>query len=184
MGSSRHRTTVRTAKQPPKLVRLLFPIPFALAGLFVVWLGIGDVLDGHASTDWPTVPGEVTESFVETHSDDDGTTYSAEVRYTYTVDGEPLRGDRVAFSVWNAGHAKARAIVDTYPVGRTVDVHYEPSDPTNAVLVPGAQLGSYGLVAFGTVFLTVGVVLFLVFRRRAAEDVETVEAETDEPSAA
>ena len=149
------------------LLRVLFPLPFLAAGLFVTWLGIGDVLDGRASTGWPTATGTVTEAFVEVHTGED-TSYSAEIRYTFEVDGREHRGDRVAFSIWDSGRAEADAIVATYPVGARVEVAYDPDDPDTSVLEPGARAGAYGLVAFGAVFIVIGAVLPVLFRRSAA----------------
>jgi len=168
---ARRDTRTRDAQakaEAPSGLRRLFPLPFVLIGLGVSWWGVGDLLDGFASEDWPVANGTVTESFVEKHSTSDGTSYSAEVRYAFTVDGVEHRGDRLAFSAWNTGSAAARERIAAYPVGRAVEVAYDPDDPNNAVLEPGVSAGSWGLVAFGATFLGVGCVLEVVFRRRIA----------------
>lgn len=161
----------------PGCVRIFFPVPFVLAGLITIWVAMGDVVGGLSSPDWPQVEGAVTESFVDTHTDEDGDSYTAEVRYRYAVEGVEHTGERVAFTRWNDNDVRdAETVRDRYPVGATIVVYHNPRTHSDAVLEPGLHGGAFGLLAFGSVFALVG--LFMVFKFRGAK----LDRDADPPS--
>jgi len=77
----------------------------------------------------------------------------AQVKYEYTVSGTRYFGDRISFDFWpNESEQTSR-----YPVGRRVEVRYDPADPRSAILEPG---GHNGLALVGlAVVIAVGVVV-------------------------
>jgi hypothetical protein len=165
--SMQSRAAEHRATRMPGCVRTFFPLPFILAGLIAVWIASGDVVDGLASTDWPQATGTVTESYIETHASDDSTSFSAVVRYLYTVDGVEHRGERVAFTRWNYNDIHDAEIVKSrYPEGAGIVVFHDPNTPQNAVLEPGLFAGALGLLALGSVFAVVGLLMHFRFRRR------------------
>ncbi len=132
-----------------------------------------------ASTNWPTVQGEVTESRVGIHSDEDGTTYSADITYRYTVNETEIHSDNVWFGGDYSSSARSQfeKIVSRYPVGKEVKVFYKPDDIFIAVLEPGTHFSSYIGFAMGWGFLLIGAALLLVpmaglFRGRKSHDAE------------
>ncbi len=134
------------------------------------------------SVDWPTVPGVVTESKVGSHRGDDGTTYSADVTYKYTVDDTEISCERIWFgdNYSSSGRSQFVKIVSEYPVGNEVTVFYKPDDPFIAVLKPGPVFSSYIGFGLGWGFLVIGGGLllipmsgFLKLGRRRSSDPET-----------
>ncbi|MGE9290848.1 MAG: DUF3592 domain-containing protein, partial [Puniceicoccales bacterium] len=62
----------------------LFGMPFFAMGVAFCWLGgISPILQSRDAAEWPEIPCTITESFVESHTDSDGTTYSVEIRFRY-----------------------------------------------------------------------------------------------------
>ena len=47
---------------------------------------------------------------------------------------------------------EALEVTDRYPVGAEVQVHFDPEDPANAVLEPGADASTYGMFAIAGAF--------------------------------
>ena len=115
---------------------------------------------------WPTVAGTVTASrYQETpETTTDGDTrvrYFANVAYRYAVGDRTFTSERIAFHGIDT-HARlidVQAIVDRYPVGATVTVHYNPDAPGEAVLeVRRPGLATPLLVTvFGLLMLVGGV---------------------------
>jgi hypothetical protein len=65
---------------------------------------------------------------------------SADVQYTFEVDGRTYQNSRVLFGgnlTLNMGIARDR--VEEYPVGREVDVYYNPRNPAHATLLRKAS---------------------------------------------
>jgi hypothetical protein len=103
-----------------------------------------------AATGYPSVPGRITYSAVQTNSDGDGDTTRAKLRYEYTVQGVAHTGDRLRYNDVSTNDNHAARVVSEHPVGKQVPVFYSPSDPADAVLAPGVQ----GMDLFLALFLT------------------------------
>ncbi len=154
---------MRQRKFPVFLFLLLFGGVFATVGFCVAFFVGRPILNkAKASVDWPTVQGTVDSSEVVRSRDSDGDTmYSAEVVYSYTVDGRKFTCDTVWFggdfrSSSSSSHHKT---VHRYPAGRQVNVHYKPDDPTVAVLEPGTKWSSYFAWGLGWLFCTIGLLV-------------------------
>lgn len=123
-----------------------------ITGAFDVFIGYNIWRQMQAES-WPTVAGEVTRSEVESSSDSDGTTYSAEISFRYEVSGQPYEADTWRFGAWGSSDSsEARDVVKRYPVGQSVEVRYNPDDPASAVLEAGVQGMDLFLLLFMTPF--------------------------------
>ncbi|MFH7242679.1 MAG: DUF3592 domain-containing protein [Spirulina sp.] len=131
----------------------------ALGGLFSVF-GIYFLFTANESWSWPSVEGSVVNSEVRRdislrHSTA-GTTrkthtkYYVSVNYTYDVEGTSYlssryslgQGDRVSRTYKDRSDAEAEA-ESRFPEGTTVTVHYDPKQPTEAVLAAGWNWGTF-----------------------------------------
>lgn len=92
-----------------------------------------------ASARWPTVAGTITQSKLAVEFDEDGDeAYRADIRFAYRVGGREFEGSKVKWG-WTAVYAwrsRAAAALAEYPIGKAVTVHYDPAQPTTAVLDP------------------------------------------------
>ncbi len=151
----------------------LFPVPFILAGACTLFFGVRGLHRANESTTWPVADGTVQNSTVEYHSSSEGGgTYHAEVLYQFSVDGLTRSGNKVAFGDYGSGDpSHAQNIVNRYPKGKQVTVHYRPGDPDTCILEPGLQGQAWFLPGFGLVFLVVGslMAIFLPMLMRKYE---------------
>jgi len=98
------------------------------SGAYLVW-----ILVRHSrSKSWSSTPGEVLESNIE--EDSDG--WAPRVRYSFEVMGRRYTNDRLYFHIpprtlYERG---AEAHLVPYPVGKQIDVYYNPQNPQDAVL--------------------------------------------------
>ena len=152
----------------PKAIKIM-GAAFIIAG--VVMLIIGGILLSKAldSADWPTAPGRIISSKVgsreETRDSSSGsrrvTMYFADVRYSYNVEGAGCTSERVSFGEPDSNTSgPARSIVNAYPAGKEVLVHYNPDKPSEAALQAGAKWTAYLLPGMGILFLVVGALVY------------------------
>lgn len=135
----------------------------SLLGLVVIVSAIRSRKQATASQTWSGVPGKVIESRLEKRTSTDGEgsetiSYTAVVRYTYSVMGQEYIGDRIAFGVKPSNRKAADELVSRYPAATPVTVYYNPENPKQAVLERVSTSG-WVQIAVGTVLVIVGIVL-------------------------
>jgi hypothetical protein len=127
---------------------------FGTIGAFCWLYGQYHLSLARASTEWPVVAGRIITSEVATHTDGEGTTYSDEIEYVYTVEGTEHQADVVVFG----GHEYGRRVVEYYPLGSEVSVSFDPGNPSRAVLEPGGRTSS----SLQTTGLAILIVVFFI----------------------
>lgn len=130
---------------------------FLVVGLgmlaFFVWPIYKTVV---ARASWSEVPCEILDSRVESHSDGDGTTYSVEVRYRYSVGGRSYESDRYRFLQGSSSGYEGKArVVESLPTGAVTTCRVDPENPAEAVLFTGWSWANL-LVLFPLPFVAVG----------------------------
>lgn len=106
---------------------------------------------------WTAVPCTIESSGVRSHSGDDSTTYSVEVRYHYEIEGKTYRGSRYQFlGGSSSGYDGKQEIVDRLPAGGEVTCFVNPQDPFDAVIERGFTPG-YLITLVPLLFLCVGL---------------------------
>ncbi|MFX0211429.1 MAG: DUF3592 domain-containing protein [Candidatus Hodarchaeota archaeon] len=138
-----------------------FKLAFVIGGLISGFVGlilfyafIKCLRLGLGSKNWPKVEGEIVSSSIV--EDDEG--FKPEISFTFNVYGVDYTG-----SAYNPNELVARSIVGKisaekkiaeYPVGKTVEIYYNPDDPRKAVLEPG--------ISKDTFFFLLGAGLFFL----------------------
>jgi hypothetical protein len=147
----------------------LFCWLFIVIGSVAVGVGGWMLAKSLRTEHWPVTNGIVRSSHTESHSDNDGgTTYSAEVAYTYQVAGVNYDGDKVSIGQMSASSDYAQGIANRYPAGRKVFVHYSSTNPAEAVLESGIHGGTWICLGVGTAFVLFGA-MFLQIQKAAAK---------------
>lgn len=97
-----------------------------------------------ASSSWPSTQGVVSISRVENSV---GLKTKAEILYQYLVNNETYSGSRIRFADTTGSSRSAQEkSIEPYPLGKQVEVFYDPNDPKVAVLEPGGGLRGLGLI--------------------------------------
>jgi len=125
--------TAPAAAQPPspqdrgsrRAAAFLAATVLGLGGVAVTGTGL---YRAHVASSWPQASGQIVESRLVS-----GTSDRVDVEYTYEVDDRVHRGARISYTLVR-GPFFTRATEVRYPRGKTVTVHYDPTDPTRSVL--------------------------------------------------
>jgi hypothetical protein len=88
---------------------------------------------------WLTTMGTVTTSEVlETFDSESGSRAHPVVGYQYVVNETTYTSKNLSFRPLNfilSSIGDAEYIIDQYPIGQTISVHYDPAAPMNAVVI-------------------------------------------------
>jgi len=110
-----------------------------------------------SAREWHTTAAQIVRSEVGVHSSSDGTTYSIDITYRYTVDGKQYESKRYDFDAFtsSSGRSGKEEVVAQYPAGSSTFCYYDPSNPSMAVLNRDFSLATLvGL--FFLIFVLVG----------------------------
>lgn len=168
-GFAQPAKSASAARRTPLLC--LIGVAFVGMGGFSTWqMGISPILQSKAAETWPEIPCTITKSFVESHSDSDGTTYSVEIRFSYEWEGREYFGEDYTFSdTSSSGRASKKEIVDRYPEGSTATCFVNPDAPYQAVITRDMGFVPYAVTAFTSIFVFVGIgLIFFGLKRKAA----------------
>jgi hypothetical protein len=153
--------------------------PGCLAGFFSVFLLAGLAFFSFfaipawkviQARSWIEVPCTIVSSGVGSHSDSDGTTYSIDVVYTYTVQGVEYRSERYEFLGGSSSGYEGKAeVVAGYPPGSRATCWVDPEDPSEAVLYRGFTW-FYLIALFPLIFVAIGAggMVFALRKGRAS----------------
>ena len=137
---------------------IAFSSIFVNIGLIVMAFGITSLLEAEASKNWPSTNAIIQSSEMERHhGSDSGTTYSAEVTYEYSVEGDKITGNKIKFGkVSSSDSSDATRYVNKYSEGKKVKAYYNTDDPYDSVLEPGIHGSTWFMPIFGLVFALFG----------------------------
>lgn len=132
-------------------ITLFVLIPFfgflALLGVALLVATQVQVRSEQASFDWSRAEGKIEASEVIERPTPTRrlVTFEPRVTYSYRVGETEHRSERIGFGDhFVTSRAEAEAIIATYPIGRVVEVYYDPARPEAAILEP-AELGGVRL---------------------------------------
>lgn len=119
-----------------------------------------------AAGEWLTVQGVVEDSqlsirHARSSSGTSSTQYRPKVTYQYQVNGQSISNDSIAFGDGNMSRKKAEEKLAQYPKGAMVMVHYDPADPSKAVLETESKNFGTNLV-IGIITLIIGVLILYI----------------------
>ena len=167
-----------TSATSPRL--MLGLASFAIvSGAALLIFGVSFLKSAHTSQGWPIAQGDVKAVNIKrdriTDSRPPAYTYTYTVVYTYEVAGTPYESDRyslgsgpTASRTYREQQNAIAAAKATYSIGQSIDVYYNPESPADAVLKPGANIGTFVPLIFGIVLFSSGIGLFVAAQRVAA----------------
>ncbi|MBI5015269.1 MAG: DUF3592 domain-containing protein [Deltaproteobacteria bacterium] len=151
-----------------------------LIGLFLLGLGCRNLWRAFASpsSGWPVAAGTIRSSAVEEYRTGSSTsrnrtlTFWASIVFEYSVNGQKYTSGTVSQgqSGGSADSSEAELLHLRYPKGAAVAVHYDPADPSIAVLEPGSSSDLFWPPGLGLMFLAPGIAFWMVRGSHAAEN--------------
>ena len=128
--------------------------------MLVVVALVAKLLEVLRASTWSTAVGRIVRSDTEARrrsSAGEATTVTTNprVEYEFSIGGRVWRGDRISIGE-DTGGANTEATLRLYPVGATVSVYYDPTNPRNCVLVRDVPEG------FGKALATVAAFVVAV----------------------
>jgi len=138
-------------------------VMFSILGLFVLVLGVSVIVKKIRSRNWPFAIARVVSSDVVQEKRKRGAMmYSAEITYEYKVDGVDYSSDNIdGLANGSSNPEPANKTVLEYPVGRQIEVYYNPSNPKSALVDRSVSLWNYAIVLLGLIFSSIGAYLFI-----------------------
>ncbi len=148
-----------------------FALGFGGFGLILLWIYVNAQMLIIASRNWPSVEGRIESSRVRrlTHSSEGSETtssYSPEIKYTYSVMGNNYEGNRISFGVpIGSFESSAKQVVARYPHGTTRMIYYDPQNPARAVLERKVYNNVTALiVTIACLLIGIGSLVVLLYR--------------------
>lgn len=120
----------------------------------------------NAAENWKMTFGKIVESGLRTLKQRrKGGTYVPNVVYEYEVGGQDYRNNRINFGIY--GPTSVRSWVEEaaaqYPVGKRVNVYYDPKNPADSVLEKAAPLSKPMRVAMVAMIAASAFTLVVTF---------------------
>ncbi len=139
-------------------------------GGYLLVRNIPATFEGWQSRSWPAVTGVVKASaavakpiIIDARRGAVGT-HVVILRYEFSVAGQTYSGTRQGLDdvgiIKEAGVAQREA--DALPPGRSVQIFYDPNDPSKSLLEPGVPVSGVLLSLFGLVLVATGLALVAV----------------------
>ncbi len=135
-------------------------------GIILLVVVLRDNANNNQSKYWPSVPGIITQSDLSIEYGKH-TSYSAEIAYTYTVNGQNLTGNTVYFGCCASEvESEEVDILDRYPFGSQVKVFYQPAHPALSILDPEMSnpVDFFTGLFASSVFIAMGVLVLWIGR--------------------
>ncbi len=143
-----------------------FGVVFLAAGAVILFFLLRQLRRAWHSRQWPRVRGVIRQSDTRrkvfyaspSHPADKVETTVLDFRYDYTVHRQAYTGTRVTLSdkVVKTGRQLQRR-VEQFPPGKRVDVYYNPENPAESVLIPGAGLYHFTPLITPLLMMAVGI---------------------------
>jgi hypothetical protein len=163
----------------------------------MIFLGVGlwMINKGIQSENWDKGTATITSSEIEkteSRSKDaqgltqTSTSYSVRVTYAYTVEGNNYEGNTVGFGTMSHNErTDAQEELKSYPQGKSIDVYYDPENPSDSVLKKGVFWPMYIVIVvmvimlIGSIWASFALTKYL--KKRTADALSLVQEKADDP---
>ena len=178
-GNANEVAPSRLAGPPPLYLIKFFGLAIFCGGAYLLYMGGYAFYLAHESEKWPMADGTIKESYVafqtttssypmsvplEKRPTTTSRMHSPIIIYQFIVDGKSYNGNRISFGAMSGSGdpSYAEDVVNRYPKGAAIKVHYQNGEPYSNVIEPGLTGGSWVIPVFGAVIMIIGVLFIRV----------------------
>lgn len=127
---------------------LFVPLACTAYGTYFLIRCLRNYLRAKATYRWPSTHGIVVSSEIKTLGSSHNCLYYPVITYEYELEGKTRRSTQLKLGdefLTDGSHFQAERVTRDFPVGRSVDVNYNPRDLGDTVLVEGIFRTSFWL---------------------------------------
>ena len=129
---------------------IIFGGVFILLGLLLFAVGWSTLRQRLGQPGWVRVPAEILSGTIEIRTLDDATYYLPRIEFRFPTRHGEATGRKVSLAEkMYTNQAKARRILDKYPIGTHATILYPEENPEDAVLQPGGAAGGIFVLVLG-----------------------------------
>jgi hypothetical protein len=156
----------------------IIPVFVFFLTLLLAWFiysAIG-LTKGLSTLGWPETQGKVISCEVKRVPSSKGPSkFQPVISYSYSVNSVEYTSNRYSSTMARGSSQWAKEVIGKHPKNSSIQVYYNPNNPTESVLDPGLQSDDFWMTIFSSFFF---VVVLLAFRkqlkdRRAAMNSES-----------
>jgi len=150
----------------------IFPLPFIIVGVLLLYFGVKGVLIAIESVGWHHTDATVISSS-HSWSSSTGkgqTQYRANILYEFLVRNQRYIGNHYHSST-SAG--ESIQLVNRHPKGTKITVYYMPNNPVENLLEPGLRVKTFYMPAGGLIFFITGILMAIYLPRMMKGDGQT-----------
>lgn len=143
----------------------LFISVFYVVGFGLLGYSLISARRSIAAASWPRARGVITHCELVSSTDGEGgTTEKVNVAYTYLIGTKSYSGSRLAFGYSGSSAKSGNAeMVSKLKSAKSIEVRYDPADPTNSTLSYGIHRSIQFTLAFAITWLLFVIGFTLLF---------------------
>lgn len=153
---------IRPAELRDRIFPMIFAGIFSAIGCMLLWfLAVQPMIIREHAKSWPSAQAIVESSHVTTHRGSKGNiTYGFDILYRYNFNGMPYHSTHYgALDCSSPDYSSAERLTHQYPVGSSVMVYINPTDPSYSLVNREATARDYWVWAF-LLFPAAGIFVF------------------------
>ncbi len=165
-------------ERPPTRRRKL-RIPFFVAGVVLLVMSavllmigvVNPIREAQLMSAWTATPATLVNATLHVKRGDDKDSYRAEALYSFDVNGETFTNDTVSLhggsdNLGNYQRDLGRELVSKWKSGTSINVFYNPADPTQAIIDRSVRMGMLLFMGLFSIPFAVGGIFLIIVALR------------------
>lgn len=151
-----------------QILTLFPPLMFVGFGVVLIAIGVSSYRRTKITQTWPSTEGTVAATNIRRYNDEGTIRFAPEVDYEYRVGGQTYKSSQIRPEVFISflDEGEAKRFLQKYAVGNKLQVFYDPSTPTKAVIEPKVAPVLHFVTMMGIISCTFALVVYYVSYRR------------------
>jgi uncharacterized protein DUF3592 len=150
-----------------KITMLFWSVFLFFFGIILLISYMKNTLLWEKTLSWPSVKGTIKNINFVDHSDADspaGTSFIVKLQYSYQVEGKSYTSKQINQGVWHwmVDQKGRKWFEENSKVGTQVEVFYNPTSPSEAILIRGKTGCEHQTLALAIIMILAGVTFLII----------------------